>query len=252
VCELLGISSKHPASWGGILARFGKRGGATADNPDGWGLAYRTSNAWQLNKAPEAASGSARFAELSESVQTDLLIAHVRKANPPSAFTLENTHPFLRNCCGRQWVFAHNGKVPEVTQPHGCCHPENSVPGGETDSEHAFFYLLDEIANMFHRPAGNDQEAWLRQLASLSTDIASYGQFNFLMSDGSYLIAYGHDRLHRLLTDRQHGRHTLLASEPVTRDGAWEAFQPGELQVYKNGELIARIHTSPADSNHDS
>jgi len=28
-------------------------------------------------------------------------------------------------------------------------------------------------------------------------DIASYGQFNFLMSDSEVMIAYGHDQLNR-------------------------------------------------------
>jgi len=87
VCELLGISSNRPAAWGDPLTLFRKRGGKTADNPDGWGLAFREADAWQLHKAPGAAIQSERFVTLSQTLVTNLLIAHVRKANPPSAYT---------------------------------------------------------------------------------------------------------------------------------------------------------------------
>lgn len=91
MCELLGISSRRPAAWGDVLTLFRERGGKIADNPDGWGLAYREDGGWRLNKAPEAASRSERFTVLSQAVLTNLLIAHVRMANPPSAFVLGST-----------------------------------------------------------------------------------------------------------------------------------------------------------------
>lgn len=246
MCELLGISSNRPAGWDDTLTLFRKRGGETADNPDGWGLVYRETDAWQLHKAPEAAIRNEQFAILSQTAITNLLITHVRKANPPSAFTLENTHPFVRDCCGRQWVFAHNGKVPEVIQPRGCCHPHKSHPQGETDSEHAFYFLLDEITSVFSDTTTEANSYWLQELARLSEDIASYGQFNFLMSDGVVLIAYGHDRLHWLQRHYDGFKATLLASEPLSEDEPWHAFQTGELQLYQKGELIGSLQTTPA------
>lgn len=245
MCELLGISSNRPAERGDTLALFRRRGGETADNPDGWGLAWREADTWQLHKAPQAAIRSEQFAALSQTIVTDLLVAHVRKANPPGAFTQENTHPFIRDCCGRSWVFAHNGKVPEVIQPHGCCHPHRSHPLGETDSEHAFYFLLDEVAGVFSDVVTEAGSSWLQRLAELSEDIASYGQFNFLMSDGHYLIAYGHDRMHRLHTLHDGVRTTLLASEPLSDDASWEAFKSGELQVFRAGELVGSLKTEP-------
>ena len=213
MCELLGISSQHPQAWHEVLGRFRGRGGDTADNPDGWGIAWRAGGTWQLHKAPEPAWQSPRFAAIAQQVTSDLLIAHVRKANPPSPFTLQNTHPFLRECCGRQWVFAHNGKVPEVVQPEGCCHPKLAVPEGQTDSEHAFYFLLEEIVEAFEHSAGS--LSWAARLAELSGDIACYGQFNFLMSNGEYLLAYGHDRLHRLQTRHADHHVMLIASAPL-------------------------------------
>lgn len=248
MCELLGISSNRPTGWDETLTLLRKRGGETADNPDGWGLAWRAADAWQLHKAPEAAAQSTEFMAWAQTLSTNLLIAHVRKANPPSACTSVNTHPFIRDCCGQSWVFAHNGKVPEVIQPQGCCHPHQSQPQGETDSEHAFYFLLDEIASVFSGAVTETNSSWLQRLAKLSEDIASYGQFNFLMSDGRYLIAYGHDRLHRLQRLHDGIKITLIASEPLNNDEPWEVFRSGELRVYQDGELIGSSQTEPASA----
>lgn len=246
MCELLGISADQTVGPSQALSVFQKRGGETADNPDGWGLAYRLDNAWRVDKDASAAAASERFAALSKNLATDLLIAHVRKANPPSACSLTNTHPFLRECCGRPWVFAHNGKVPEVTVPEGCCHPRQSQPQGDTDSEHAFYYLLDEIARVFKEGDSLTDAPWLKRLASLSEAIAAYGQFNFLMSDGVVLIAYGHDRLHQHQCEVDGSKLILVASEPLRDDERWDAFNPGELKVFRAGECIGRLQTRPS------
>ncbi|MGB7543702.1 MAG: class II glutamine amidotransferase [Burkholderiales bacterium] len=239
MCELFGSSSNRPVELASSLKLFGKRGGETAENPDGWGLAHRESGRFVLQKEPDAAAGSPLFAQLAETVRSNLVIAHVRKANPPTGRTMANTHPFIRDCCGRPWVFAHNGKVPEAVQPDGCCHPRLSRPLGETDSEHAFCFLLDEIASVFHSAASIGRMNWLQTLATLSGTIAAYGRFNFLLSDGEHLIAYGHDRLHRVQRRCKDIKITLLASEPLTDNERWEAFRPGELQVFRQGERVA-------------
>jgi predicted glutamine amidotransferase len=51
MCELFGMSSQRPLDLSKMLAHFGQRGGATADNPDGWGLAYWENANWQLLKS---------------------------------------------------------------------------------------------------------------------------------------------------------------------------------------------------------
>ncbi|OYV75749.1 MAG: hypothetical protein B7Z66_11680 [Chromatiales bacterium 21-64-14] len=249
MCELLGISADRAVPAAAFLAEFARRGGETADNPDGWGLAWWESTHLVLRKAPEAAARSAEFHALAQDIRSPLVIAHVRKANPPSPHTPQNTHPFVRACCGRRWVFAHNGKVPELLAARGCCHPQHSQPAGQTDSEHAFCYLLEEIHGVstpehpLRSGAGGKGEPWFETLALRSAAIAAYGQFNFLMSDGAYLIAYGHDRLYRR---EPHPAHTVwIASAPFTEDPDWEAFEPGELHVYRTGQRLARFLTRP-------
>lgn len=244
MCELFGMSSDRPISARTPLSLFRTRGGETADNPDGWGLAYLEGDAFAIHKAPEAAASSASFAKLAQQIHSRLIIAHVRKANPPTAHTLENTHPFMRTCCGRHWVFAHNGQVPEVVAPQGCCHPRHSHPGGETDSEHAFIYLLEEIAGTFPGAPPATMDAWFETLAMRSAAIAEYGQFNFLMSEGEHLIAYGHDRLHSQQRIEDGVQSVLIASAPLTGDESWEAFAPDELRVYRGGQLLGRWSAS--------
>lgn len=240
MCELFGMTSNRPISVPTSLSLFGKRGGETADNSDGWGLVYLEGDSFAIHKAPEPAARSALFAQLSEQIRSRLIIAHVRKANPPTAHTLANTHPFMRTCCGRRWVFAHNGKVPELVAPQGCCHPRHSHPRGETDSEYAFCYLLEEIAGTFRGAPPDRMNTWFETLVMRSAAIAAYGQFNFLMSDGDHLIAYGHDRLNSQQRQTDDVRSVVIASVPLADDEPWEAFAPGELQIYRAGQLLGR------------
>jgi glutamine amidotransferase len=240
MCELFGMSSALPVRAVTPLRELGRHGGETADNPDGWGIARLQDERLVIDKAPEPAAQSSRFARLADSVRSTLIVAHVRKANPPTDRNEANTHPFLRDCCGRSWVFAHNGKVATLLEPQGCCQPRASVVLGDTDSERAFCFLLEEIAGVV--AAGEAGEvSWVETVAKLGALIATYGRFNFLLSDGDLLLAYGHDRLHLLTQRADRYSRTLIATEPLTPD-AWEPFAPGELRVFRFGEQIIRLN----------
>lgn len=238
MCELFGFSTSHPiAAREAPLGEFGLRGGLAADNPDGWGIAWREAGQFRLAKEPLPACSSEQFARLRDSLSTDLLIAHVRKAKYPPINTLNNTHPFLRDCCGRRWAFAHNGLVPEIVGMEQANRERICQPEGETDSEFAFCHLLSHVSRHFH---GTD---WLAALGRVSELIALRGQFNFLMSDGEHLIAYGHDHLHYLETAGGPLDAALVATEPLSGHGAWTPFLPGELRIYRAGARVGRILT---------
>lgn len=235
MCELFGYSGSAENSLATWLTTFRSRGGGSGDNPDGWGVAAWRDQQVEVVKSPEPGFSSARFAQLATDLRTRLAIAHVRKARHPPVAGMLNTHPFTHACCNRQWVFAHNGLVPEVVewQADGAlCHPL-----GDTDSEYAFCHLLTGIAESY---AGGERSDWIDRLAGLAEKISALGKFNFLLSDGRILIAYGHDRLHHLDVANAQGSGSMVATEPLTAD-AWRPFAPGELRVYRDGALLARV-----------
>ena len=126
-------------------------------------------------------------------------------------------------------------------------------PTGETDSEYAFCHLLGHIAQQFQGAQLADTAVWFQALAVVSKLVASHGKFNFLMSDGEHLIAFGHDRLHYLEEDvaAEAGeapapiRRVLIATEPLTAGGNWSVFEPGELRIYRLGRLVGKTSTQP-------
>ncbi len=243
MCELFGFSSSTATQLDGKLALFRARGGQIADNRDGWGIAWRENGEFRLQKAPTPAAQCAAYAQLAPTIVSDLVIAHVRKAKHPAVNHFSNTHPFRRECCGKPWVFAHNGLVPDIMHDAGTQLAGERQPEGATDSEYAFCFLLDRIADWFQHTTATS--GWLGELAPLSELIASFGQFNFLLSDGTHLVAYGHDRLHYHESLRG-GRHAAqIASVPLTQNEPWQVFAPGELRVYRAGQLVRAAATHP-------
>lgn len=235
MCELFGASARQPRDYADWLDSFRERGGAAADNPDGWGIAWWHDGTVRVEKAPEPGHRSERLRQLAGEIESDLVLAHVRKATHPAVPGAANTHPFAHDCCGREWLFAHNGMVPAIVgRP---CPLDSCRPAGETDSEFAFCQLLAGIVDSYD-PVVLD--GWLARLEERTTEIAVLGKFNFLLSDGSVLIAYGHDRLHHA---QRPGDIALVATEPLD-DGDWQPFAPGELRVYRDGTLLAAHRVS--------
>jgi predicted glutamine amidotransferase len=159
MCELFGLSASAATRPDKLLRAFRLRGGGTADNPDGWGLASWDGDAFRIFKEPEPAAHSARFAALCATVCSGLVVAHVRKARFPPINAMTNTHPFDHTCCGRQSVFAHNSLVPGVVELEMGRQNPVCRPTGETDSEHAFCHVLGFLAETFERTRGRDQAA---------------------------------------------------------------------------------------------
>jgi len=246
------MSASQAVTARSTLGDFRLRGGLAADNPDGWGLAWWENGVFRLAKEPLPAHQSTPFARLCETTISNLIVAHVRKARFPPVNTMDNTHPFQRVCCGKEWVFAHNGLVPDIVEMERANIGSVCQPTGETDSEYAFCHLLSHISrNIQASPAANANFSF-PAVAMISELIASHGKFNFLMSDGEHLIAYGHDRLHYLEQRESDSRDgasvdsAMIATEPLPGDGSWIAFEPGELRIYRLGRIVGRILTRPS------
>ncbi|MFT6591261.1 MAG: glutamine amidotransferase, partial [Rhodoferax sp.] len=184
-------------------------------------------------------------------IKSHNVVAHVRKATV-GAVGLENCHPFVRELWGRYWVFAHNGDLKDYAPPlHG-----HFRPVGNTDSELAFCWLLQELSKS-HVGVPTVEELTLT-LAELVPQIAKHGTFNFLLSNGQALWAHASTKLYYVL--RQHpfthvrlkdedisvdlatlnspeDRLAIVVTEPLTTNEAWTAMAPGQLQVFIDGRV---------------
>jgi glutamine amidotransferase len=235
---------------------FALRGGKTGPHADGWGLAlYEGKFARSfLEPAPACTSPMADFIRANP-IKTLLAVAHVRKKTRGQA-SLENTHPFKRTLWGRHWVFAHNGTLPRVKQRR----LRLEEPIGDTDSEHAFCWMIEQLRAAF--PGGypkNVRQLW-RTVAELGGELGAEGKFNFLLADGRHLYARCGTKLcyiirrspfgHATLKDAElkidfsevttaRDRVAVVATEPLTRDEVWHQGAPGSMWVFDRGELQA-------------
>src|SRR6266571_7847792 len=145
MCELLGMECNVPTDIVFSFTGLRLRGGKTGPHADGWGLAFYEGRAARVFLEPAAAAASPLAGFLGEHpIKTMLAVGHVRRRTRGTT-TLANTHPFVRELWGRHWVFAHNGTLRRVRRRKlGRFHPI-----GQTDSEHAFCYLLEALRVSF-------------------------------------------------------------------------------------------------------
>ena len=258
MCQLLGMNSRLPASLTLSFSGFSQRGGGTDHHADGWGIAFFESEGSSPGKGvryfvdKESASTSP-IAKMLRTfpIKSHNVVAHVRKATV-GAVTLENSHPFVRELWGRYWVFAHNGDLKDFNPPlHGSFRPV-----GNTDSELAFCWLLQELAKS-HAGVPSVEELTLT-LRELAPKIAKHGTFNFLLSNGQALWAHASTRLFYLVREYPfcevqlkdedlrvnladlNGREDRLAivvTEPLTTNEAWTPLVANELAVFVDGAL---------------
>jgi predicted glutamine amidotransferase len=262
MCQLFALNSLEPAAVTFAFTGFSARGGATDRHADGFGLAFHEGSACRrfVDHARAADSVLADFLR-THPIRARTVLAHIRKATQ-GPVQLSNCHPFVREWQGREWSFCHNGDLKEF-------HPKldgSHLPVGQTDSERAFCWILQKLRRRFRRAApGWEQLA--PAIAELAEDIAAHGKFNFLLSDGRSLYAFGATRLHWLqrrhpfgtahlvdhdleldlaTTNGPDDRMVLVATEPLTRNEAWQPFAAGELRVFVDGEQVWRHAASRA------
>ena len=247
MCQLLGLNANTPTD---VMFSFTGFSTRAEEHKDGFGIAFFEGPGVRLLVDAQ----SARRSPVAEMVRrfpirSCNIVAHIRKATQ-GRVALENTHPFVRELWGRYWIFAHNGDLKGFAPPlHAAFRPV-----GQTDSERAFCWLMQELAKAH---AGLPPVAELtRTLRELVPRIAAHGSFNALLSNGEALWAHCSTRLHHVLRRHPFTRASLhdedvsidfaevtapsdrvavVVTEPLTRDEPWVAFAPGEIRVYVDG-----------------
>jgi predicted glutamine amidotransferase len=256
MCELLALNANTPTDMGFSFQGLSRRGGASGEHADGWGLASftRAGHGLTLLREEAPAAFSALAAQLAERSPKALVsIAHIRKATR-GAVAIENCHPFSRSWNGQTWVFAHNGDL-HGTIPLG----DHYRPFGSTDSEAAFCWILERLEQAGVDP--QDPGALFDLLHHCAAELAERGTFNALISNGHWLFATATSRLHWLTRRAPFCKATLadpplqvdfsslttandvvtiLSTEPLTIDEQWQPFQAGESLLFCAGEVVQR------------
>src|SRR6267378_1823992 len=184
MCQLLGMNCNVPTDICFSFRGFHQRGGRTGDHADGFGVAFFEGPGCRMFVDARPAVNSP-VAELIANypIRSQNVIAHIRKATKGEV-ALVNTHPFMRELWGRYWIFAHNGTLENFHPDFG----NHYRPVGTTDSEQALCYLLDTLRLRY--PEGQPPLPELYgTMATLSAEIARYGRFNYILSNGDYLCA---------------------------------------------------------------
>lgn len=268
MCELFGISSRHPTGLRVSLTEFARRGGGTGPHSDGWGVAFLHDGDVQLIREPKPSAHSAHLRFIHDThAPSSLAISHIRKATQGSV-CLRNTQPFTRELGGRPHVFAHNGDLGPVRNDLDLSDTRfRSI--GDTDSEHAFCYLLSRLEPLWHTACRSGQIPPVSERLDIFEDfvgaMAAFGAANFLYSDGDCLFAHAHHRrqddgelcapgLHLLIRHHrddvvpdEHVRDlraadqemALLASRPLS-DENWQPLPEHTVLAIQNGRIVGR------------
>lgn len=254
MCELLGMSANTPTDLCFSFTGLTRRGGATGPHKDGWGVAFYEGKGVQAFHE-SAASASSEIAQVVQShpIKSETAICHIRQANVGQV-CLANTHPFTRELWGRYWVFAHNGQI------NGFGHHEGTYqPVGDTDSEAIFCDVLNTIREQL--TDNTDLHTLTALLVTLAQGYAERGVFNCLLSNGDWLFTFCSTKMASITRRAPFGPAQLMdadvtidfeaettpndvvsiiATEPLTSDEAWDLYQPGEWRLWQQGEVLIR------------
>lgn len=254
MCELLGMSANTPTDLCFSFTGLTQRGGNTGPHSDGWGVTFFEGKGIRSfhDSAASSASEIANFVQKLP-IKSQTAICHIRQANVGN-ICLANTHPFVRELWGRNWVFAHNGQVDNFTAHNGMYEPI-----GETDSESIFCDLMNQLRDALPRDANAQQLS--NALTVHAQTYAQQGVFNCLLSNGDWLFTFCSTKLAYITRRAPFGAAQLkdadvtvdfagettpndvvsiIATEPLTTDEDWHIYQPGEWKLWQLGEVIAQ------------
>ncbi|MFA9218205.1 MAG: class II glutamine amidotransferase [Sphingomonadaceae bacterium] len=259
MCQLLGMNSSKPAALGFSFEGFAERGGRTGEHKDGWGIAFHTAAGCRLLTDHLASIDSPLAAAVKrQPVKARCAIAHIRKATQ-GRIGPENSHPFTRELWGQTWSFAHNGDLQQFAP-----NPSLYCARGDTDSERAFCHLLSGL--QLRHPQQPPRHQLYATLATLASEIAAHGTFNFILSNGELMFAHCSTELHFLVREypfsvaqlvdcdvsidfSKHNhlddRIAVIATQPLTSNEAWQRLAPGQLKLFVAGTAVDATPARP-------
>ncbi|WEM42886.1 class II glutamine amidotransferase [Photobacterium sp. DA100] len=254
MCELLGMSANVPTDICFSFTGLMQRGGNTGPHRDGWGITFYEGKGFRTFKDPNPSCKS-RIAELVQEypIKSCAVVSHIRQANR-GGVSLENTHPFTRELWGQYWTFAHNGQLTGYEQ----LDTGRFKAVGDTDSEIAFCWLLNQLESQFPERPENMNELF-DVMAECCDKLRALGVYNMLLSNGEYVLTYCTNNLHWITRRAPFGKAslidedvtidfhqettpndvvTVIATQPLTNDESWHKMAVGEFNVFHFGEQV--------------
>ena len=161
---------------------------------------------------------------------------------------------------GRYWVFAHNGDLKDF-RPRLHSHFR---PVGDTDSEHAFCWIMQELAKS-HASVPSIPELTLT-LKELAARISPHGTFNFCSPTDKHCgrmppqVSITSSAVTRLVKhisatkisssifprNEREGRGISGGDEPADEERGVEGVWEGELVVFSEGRRLDHVGRSKA------
>lgn len=264
MCQLLGMNCNTPTDIVFSFEGFRRRGGETDIHVDGFGIAFFEGKGIRIyqDDRPCASSPVADLVKAYQ-IKSKNVISHIRKATQGHV-SLANTHPFMRELWGEYWLFAHNGHLNDPKTLFKESHGQYYRPVGTTDSEQAFCYILEHLRQRFnHKPT---KEEIFREIQQLTEKIREAGIFNFILSNGEWMIAHSSTLLHYIIRQAPFGEATLLdddvnidfaavttpkdrvaviATLPLTSNENWHQFATNELLMFEEGAVVLQDCKDP-------
>ncbi|QLB13152.1 glutamine amidotransferase [Bisgaardia hudsonensis] len=255
MCQLLGMNCNTPTDITFSFEGFRRRAGLTDHHTDGFGIAFFEGKGVRIfrDNHPGALSPMADLVGQYR-IKSYNVIAHIRKATKGTV-NLENTHPFIRELWGENWVFAHNGTVENIE----ICPNSHCQPIGTTDSEIAFCCMVAKLKERFSKKP--TEKEIFDAVVEITSEIAQLGVFNFILSNGEWMIARCSTNLHYVCRKAPFGtalreddvmidfrkytsesdKVTVITTQPLTKNENWVKMKNGGYAFFKEGDVIYEI-----------
>ncbi|AUI65773.1 MULTISPECIES: class II glutamine amidotransferase [Glaesserella] len=260
MCQLLGMNCNTPTDITFSFEGFRRRAGLTDHHTDGFGIAFFEGKGVRIfrDNRPGASSPMADLVSQYR-IKSYNVIAHIRKATRGD-INLENTHPFIREIWGENWVFAHNGTVDVKVCPNN-----HYQPIGTTDSEAAFCCIAAGLKKRFSQKPS--EKEIFDAVVEITSEIATHGVFNFIMSNGHWMIARCSTNLHYVCRKAPFGtalrdddvmidfreytqesdKVTIITTQPLTKNENWTKMKNGGYVFFKEGDVLFEIEGTLPD-----
>lgn len=256
MCQLLGMNCNTPTDIVFSFEGFRRRAGLTDCHSDGFGIAFFEGKGVRIFRDNKAGHSSP-IADCVKQyhIKSFNVIAHIRKATQ-GAVTIENTHPFIREIWGENWVFAHNGNLTSIPDMSESFYQ----PIGSTDSEAAFCYMAEQLKNRFRKKP--TEEEIFQTIQEITKELAQNGTFNFILSNGNWMIAHCSTNLHYLTRKSPFGtaqriddddvidfreyttekdKVTIITTFPLTKNEPWIKMEHGGFVFFKDGDKVYEV-----------